>query len=81
MTQTTKGKSGTKQTTSQAPPKAKDLESQEVQESTAEVVEAIDETLDAKEKDDLDKLVDDIDAVLEENVEEFIANFIQRGGE
>lgn len=34
-----------------------------------------------KIKDDLDKLMDEIDNVLEENAEEFVKNFVQRGGE
>lgn len=34
-----------------------------------------------KIKDDLDKIMDDIDQVLEENAEEFVKNFVQRGGE
>lgn len=34
-----------------------------------------------KLKEDLDKLMDEIDAVLEENAEEFVRNYIQRGGE
>ncbi len=32
-------------------------------------------------KEDLDALVDEIDAVLEENAEEFVRNYIQRGGQ
>jgi ubiquitin-like protein Pup len=32
-------------------------------------------------KEDLDKLVDEIDAVLEKNAEEFVQNYVQRGGE
>lgn len=34
-----------------------------------------------KIKDDLDKIMDEIDQVLEENAEEFVKNFVQRGGE
>ena len=34
-----------------------------------------------KIKEDLDKLVDKIDDVLEENAEEFVKNYIQKGGE
>ncbi|MBI5166287.1 MAG: ubiquitin-like protein Pup [candidate division NC10 bacterium] len=34
-----------------------------------------------KLKEDLDKLLDEIDAVLEENAEEFVRNYVQRGGE
>ncbi len=32
-------------------------------------------------KEEMDSLVDEIDAVLEENAEEFVKNYIQRGGE
>jgi ubiquitin-like protein Pup len=32
-------------------------------------------------KDEMDALVDEIDSVLEENAEEFVKNFVQRGGE
>lgn len=30
---------------------------------------------------DLDALLDEIDAVLEENAEEFVKNYVQKGGE
>lgn len=47
-----------------------------------EVVEQIPET-DSKEelKDDLDSLLDEIDAVLEENAEEFVKGYVQKGGQ
>ena len=32
-------------------------------------------------KEEMDALVDEIDAVLEENAEEFVKNYVQRGGE
>jgi ubiquitin-like protein Pup len=32
-------------------------------------------------KADLDELLDDIDEVLEENADEFVRNYIQKGGE
>ena len=32
-------------------------------------------------KEDMDALMEDIDAVLEENAEEFVKNYVQRGGE
>jgi ubiquitin-like protein Pup len=32
-------------------------------------------------KEDMDALVDEIDAVLEENAEEFVKNYVQRGGQ
>lgn len=34
-----------------------------------------------KIKEDLDKLMDEIDEVLEENAEEFVKSYVQRGGE
>ena len=32
-------------------------------------------------KEDMDRLLDEIDSVLEENAEEFVKNYVQRGGE
>jgi ubiquitin-like protein Pup len=34
-----------------------------------------------KLKEDIDKLVDEIDDVLETNAEEFVKNYVQKGGE
>jgi len=34
-----------------------------------------------KLKKDLDELLDDIDAVLEQNAEEFVKSYVQRGGQ
>lgn len=34
-----------------------------------------------KLKEDIDKLVDEIDEVLEDNAEEFVKNYVQKGGE
>lgn len=34
-----------------------------------------------KNTEDLDKLIDEIDQVLEENAEEFVRGFVQKGGE
>ncbi len=34
-----------------------------------------------KLKDEMDSLIDEIDEVLEENAEEFVKNYVQRGGE
>ena len=31
-------------------------------------------------KEDLDRIIDEIDEVLEENAEEFVKNYVQRGG-
>ena len=35
----------------------------------------------AKLRDDLDDLLDEIDEVLESNAEEFVKNYVQKGGE
>lgn len=35
----------------------------------------------ARIKKDMDQLIDEIDEVLEENAEEFIKNYVQKGGE
>jgi ubiquitin-like protein Pup len=35
----------------------------------------------AKLKKSLDELIDEIDGVLEENAEEFVKSYVQRGGE
>lgn len=34
-----------------------------------------------KLKDEMDALIDEIDEVLEENAEEFVKNYVQRGGQ
>jgi ubiquitin-like protein Pup len=34
-----------------------------------------------KLKDDMDSLIDEIDGVLEQNAEEFVKNYVQKGGE
>lgn len=34
-----------------------------------------------KTKEDIDKLLDEIDDILEENAEEFVKSYVQRGGE
>ncbi len=34
-----------------------------------------------KLKDELDQLIEEIDEVLEENAEEFVRNYVQRGGQ
>lgn len=35
----------------------------------------------SKTKEDLDKLLDEVDDILEENAEEFVRTYVQRGGE
>ena len=45
--------------------------------------EDVDEAVEAVESDatDIDDLLDEIDTVLEENAEEFVKNYVQKGGE
>ena len=50
-------------------------------EQTSEQVEAeVAETTEA-DLSEVDDLLDEIDSVLEENAEEFVKNYVQRGGE
>jgi ubiquitin-like protein Pup len=53
------------------------------QRSAEETDEVIDEEHVAEEVDtsDVDELLDEIDEVLEENAEEFVRNYVQKGGQ
>ena len=48
-------------------------------EPTADV--EVDSTKGSQIKADLDDLLDEIDEVLEDNAEEFVRNYVQKGGE
>jgi prokaryotic ubiquitin-like protein Pup len=48
------------------------------EESDVESAEAVETTADL---DALDELLDEIDEVLEENAEEFVKNYVQKGGQ
>jgi prokaryotic ubiquitin-like protein Pup len=52
-------------------------------EATTEVEEDAPQTSERGEKlkADIDDLLDEIDEVLEENAEEFVRNYVQKGGE
>ena len=52
-------------------------EQDEVQDAPAESVKERHEKL----ADDVDSLLDEIDDVLEENAEEFVRSYVQKGGE
>ena len=54
--------------------------SEEVDEVEAAASEDVQERHD-KLTDDVDALLDEIDDVLEENAEEFVRSFVQKGGE
>lgn len=54
--------------------------SQEVEEAPAESGTDVHERV-GKLTDDVDALLDDIDAALEENAEEFVKGYVQKGGQ
>ena len=68
---------------------AKDTEGgqQRAQRSTEDLEEVVEsDTTDVKERhekltEDVDDLLDEIDSVLEENAEEFVRSYIQKGGQ
>jgi ubiquitin-like protein Pup len=53
------------------------------QRPTKEVDEEVESTekVDAVDTSEVDDLLDEIDDVLEENAEEFVKNYVQKGGE
>ncbi len=75
MTQERKNKASSKQEEEQVEVEAKDLTNEELDASTEDVLAKIDEEL------DLDGILDDIDDVLEVNAEEFVQNYVQKGGQ
>ena len=54
--------------------------SEEVEETTAEPASDVQERV-GKLTDDVDALLDDIDEALEENAEDFVRGYVQKGGE
>jgi ubiquitin-like protein Pup len=58
------------------PESRRDQQAKEEVKSNPKVTEA-----GKKLKEDIDALVDEIDEVLEENAEEFVKNYVQKGGE
>ena len=50
-------------------------------EEEAEVVETDDEPAAVELAEKIDDLLDEIDSVLEENAEEFVKNYVQKGGQ
>ena len=50
-------------------------------EGEEEVEEIPQEPVDRESVEELDDLLDEIDSVLEENSEEFVRNYVQKGGE
>lgn len=56
---------------------------EDVETEEAQATEAAEETKDRQDKlaDDVDSMLDEIDEVLEENAEDFVRSFVQKGGE
>jgi ubiquitin-like protein Pup len=78
VTQEHKNKSAQKRTPEEQGHEAKDVRNEELASQTDATVADIDDVL----EDQLDaELLADIDDVLEENAEEFVASYIQQGGE
>jgi ubiquitin-like protein Pup len=46
-----------------------------------DAVETTDSTAEAADVSEVDDLLDEIDEVLEENAEEFVKNYVQKGGQ
>jgi prokaryotic ubiquitin-like protein Pup len=61
----------------------RELKKKQATERTDEAVEEVPTTSVAGEKlkAELDDLLDEIDEVLEDNAEEFVRNYVQKGGE
>jgi ubiquitin-like protein Pup len=62
------------------------MEQQQIQKAPSkraepEVAEPTKAERNEKLKKDLDDIIDDIDEVLEDNAEEFVASYVQKGGE
>jgi ubiquitin-like protein Pup len=57
----------------------KKKESEQTEEETTASAEVIEKG--KKTEEELDALMDEIDDVLEENAEEFIKNYVQKGGQ
>jgi ubiquitin-like protein Pup len=64
-------------------PEREQIKRQTPKRDTDEVVEEAPATSETGEKikDEIDDLLDEIDEVLETNAEEFVKNYVQKGGE
>lgn len=80
MTQERKQKQSTSRGEADVEVTNADVTNAELAESTEEVLDSIDDVLNDQDVDD-EELLADIDDVLEENAEEFVAAYVQQGGE
>ncbi|MCA1840224.1 MAG: ubiquitin-like protein Pup [Actinobacteria bacterium] len=76
MAQEHKDKISSKQTEEIEEIQAKDVKNEELDASVEDTLSKIDEEL-----DDMDGILDEIDDVLEENAQEFVSQFVQKGGQ
>ena len=53
----------------------------EAQDQPVEEIEGVDAAVGEDLTEKIDDLLDEIDSVLEENAEEFVKNYVQKGGE
>ena len=67
----------TRDTGGQKQPTRREEEVDETQTAPSEAVQARNEKL----TDDVDAILDEIDEVLEENAEEFVRSYVQKGGQ
>ena len=85
MSQEQKNRPAPKEDQKQAPvePKDKTAEGAEIIKKADEAGAEIDKAIEAAttDKGEMDSLFDEIDEVLQENAEEFVKNYVQRGGE
>lgn len=82
MAQEQKNKQTAKKKNEEEEVQAKGVKNEELDESTEDVLDKIDEELAEEElSDDLDDVLGEIDDLLEENAQTFVSQFIQKGGE
>lgn len=85
MSQKQENKTAPKEEQAQTPvePKNKTAEGAEIIQKAEDAEADIDKAIDAAttDKDEMDSLMDEIDEVLEKNAEQFVKDYVQRGGQ
>lgn len=77
MAQEHKNKNTSKKTEHQEDEQPQGAKNEELEKSTEESLESIEEALAEVDED----MLDEIDDILEENAEQFVQDYVQRGGE